>query len=85
MDVVVSWLPAALPGAGALLTGFGEEPRFGVWGSLPLLLSSHCVVALGKFFWPWLITPHSPPGGAALPAPSLGWGPRSSGGLGSHS
>lgn len=60
--LVVSWLPAALPGAGALLAGFGEVSRFGVLGSLPLLLSSHWIVPLEKVLWPWLNTPHSLPG-----------------------
>lgn len=60
--LAVSWLPAALPGAGALLMRSREEPRFGVLGSLPLLLSSHWIVALGKFLWPWLNTPGSLPG-----------------------
>lgn len=59
--------------------GSGEQPRFGVSGSVPLLLSSHGIVAPEK-----LLVEHSPlpARGAALPAPALGWGSRSSRGQG---
>lgn len=69
------WIPFC-PGCKGLCLwedfAYGEEPKFGVLGSVPLLLSSHWIVALEKFFW-WLNTPQSLPGEHhCQPHPGLG-------------
>lgn len=68
LSPAASWLPAALLGARAWLTGAGEEQRFGAHVLLPSLAATQLGRGFEKVFMALVHCSVLPPRGALLPA-----------------